>query len=228
MPNKNLLLLSLSIVVLSLVIFYGFHSITKKRAGEYLHHLESAESQITNIEYSSNEDSLSKNLALVNIMNFCEDAKDHHSSVLVNLFSYYNATIIVFHLLTVISAILALFIANKGWTNVGSPIKFFFLVLAGCAAFYGLFPSIFGQKETVTKNLEAYLCFTEIQIDIHSYHHLSSLDSVSNKNKIKELDVFIPAISKNLKTCLDIYIGLDHSEIGSQDINPLKNIPIKE
>jgi hypothetical protein len=202
-------------IVVSAILFFNYSQRFAHDEGvKYLKPLEQTDS-LVNQKIKSSEALPKTQLAvLIHQNEVVTKRKAHHRLVFLDLYSYYYATIITFHSLTVISGVLVFVIVSVGWKDTTPAMRVGFLCFVGATTYYGLFPSIFLQKETIDKNLLLYNNYSNLNYQIYDY----SLNPSSKLQKDKlSFEAFTTDINKKLVEYNQVYLGLDHGAIKSKD-----------
>jgi len=147
------------------------------------------------------------------------ERKKHHKELAAYFISNYYASLLVVLFATIGGGIVVFLIATRGWNRTSNYIKVSFLALAFMAAFYAIFPNVFGQKQNFESNLSAFIKYDNLQYEIFNYMAVRHrMDSSRNS---MNTDSMITYINNRIIELNNIYISTDNS--GLSEINEMYN-----
>ncbi|RMG23018.1 MAG: hypothetical protein D6730_15385 [Bacteroidetes bacterium] len=145
------------------------------------------------------------------------DRKTHHKELATYFISNYYASLLVVLFSAIGCGILIFLIATKGWGKTSNYIKVSFLALVFMAAFYAIFPNVFGQKQNFESNLAAFIKYDNLQYEIFNYMTVrDALDSLSVSHST---DSMITYINNRIIELNNMYISTDNE--GLKEINEM-------
>lgn len=220
--NKEWLLIALLIVTIIGTTFASFFYTVNKFEAKIDIALEPLDSV-----YQLNRPVLKKNSVLseadtsllLSKVAIIQENKRHHRIMFTSLYANYYGIVTLFPFLTGFALILSFLIAQKGWSDSKPFIKSLFLTFTTLASLFGLFPTIYQQKETSTQNLNAYLDYNKIQKQIFDYP-LTAKKIYSDSLEFKD---FLNKINKAEYDVGDIYYGLEQRSIGKDLFKQFEN-----
>lgn len=101
--------------------------------------------------------------------------KGHYLQMGEVFFKNYYSVVVLLMVFSCIGGVLLFLIANQGWAQTGPVLRALFLAMALLIAFFGLFPSVFDQKENFDANMKQYMNYTKAELGI--VDQLSKLDN---------------------------------------------------
>lgn len=144
-------------------------------------------------------------------------AKEHHKEIgRIYYANYYTFTVIL-TLATILSAIVLIVIANKGWQAADTLAKVSFFSFFAVSSFFGIMITTLGQKENSESNFKQYLFYDKVQNNILTFVNTSEkFDSLKSKNIV---DSFIVAINNDLRNNNQFFISIDANKVSLDDIS---------
>ncbi|MEM6764078.1 MAG: hypothetical protein AAF824_10230 [Bacteroidota bacterium] len=133
------------------------------------------------------------------------ERKKHHRELAGFFVANYYASILIVLFATISGGIIIFVIANKGWARTNPYIKAVFFVLSFMAVFFAIFPNVFGQRGNFENNLEAFLRYDNLQLEIFNYMSTSQKNELEN-NAIS-LDSMITYVNRRIIELNQIYIS---------------------
>ncbi|MEM7515042.1 MAG: hypothetical protein AAF388_29210 [Bacteroidota bacterium] len=133
------------------------------------------------------------------------ERKKHHRDLAGFFVSNYYASILIVLFASISGGIIIFVIANKGWARTNPYIKAVFFVLSFMAVFFAIFPNVFGQRGNFENNLEAFIRYDNLQLEIFNYMSTSQKNELEN-NAIS-LDSMITYVNKRIIELNQIYIS---------------------
>lgn len=156
---------------------------------------------------------------LENLLSMLENYKEEKKEVFIQLYGYHFASLTIFMILSSISVVLLLMIAQSGFQNTNPYFKTTFFTLAALATFYGLAPIAFKQEANISKNLTNYLHYENMQHEIYNYALTN--DSNSNTTETIPFALFHKKITDQIISINAIDFEFDYKAI------PAPNYEIK-
>jgi len=141
--------------------------------------------------------------------------KTHHKRIFMKVYSNHYASVTIFPFLSGITVLLSFLIAQNGWKACSNMLKSIFMIFALLTGLYGIFPSVYKQKETVDNNLNNYQAFNKIQNKLFDY----SISSPMIYGDTMNFDHFIDLIHKEENLHEKIYYELEHRSIDEDILN---------
>jgi hypothetical protein len=144
-------------------------------------------------------------------------AKEHHKETgRVYYTNYYTFTVIL-SVATILTAILLIIIANKGWQQAEPLAKVSFFSFFAISSFFGIMTVSLNQKQNYENNFKQYIFYDKVQNNILTFVNTSEkYDSVRSKNVV---DSFIVAINTDLRSNNQFFLDIDASKISLDEIS---------
>ena len=144
-------------------------------------------------------------------------AKEHHKETgRVYYTNYYTFTVIL-SIATILTAILLIIIANKGWQQAEPLAKVSFFSFFAISSFFGVMTVSLNQKQNYENNFKQYIFYDKVQNNILTFVNTSEkYDSVKSKNVV---DSFIVAINTDLRSNNQFFLDIDASKISLDEIS---------
>lgn len=145
------------------------------------------------------------------------ERKKHHKELAAYFISNYYASLLVVLFATIAGGIVIFLIASRGWSHTSNYIKVSFLALTFMAAFYAVFPNVFGQKNNFESNLAAFIKYDNLQYEIFNY--MSVHHKLDTAGQVVTTDSMITYINNRIIELNNMYISTDES--GLSEINKM-------
>jgi hypothetical protein len=143
---------------------------------------------------------------------------NHHGAVMAFFYKAYYMSIVMVMVAGIIAALTLFFIAQDGWSDTNPYVKTIFLVMAGAAAYYGLFPPVFQQQQNISDNKALFLAYKALENEVISY----PLTLMNIKGEGKTPPQFITYVDSEMGRLGNIAIGFDYTKVnytGAFDLN---------
>ncbi len=133
------------------------------------------------------------------------ERKKHHRDVANYFVSNYYASMLIVLFSSISAGIIVFIIAGKGWNQTHLYVKAVFLVLVFISVFFSVFPGVFGQRGNFEHNLDAFLRYDNLQVEIFNYLTTSNYGDV--QGNYMSTDSMIYYINRKINESNRIYIS---------------------
>lgn len=148
---------------------------------------------------------------LIKKVSIIQHKKDHHLFITRNLYKNNYAFLSLFPFLSAITGIFVFFIIQSGWQKSNAYLKFGLIIFGTLTTLSTIFPDIYQQEQSISKNLKNYVEYDYLQNEIFSYSLTAPLinqDSITFPH-------FLDQINSKENELNKIYFGLSEEEFNN-------------
>lgn len=133
----------------------------------------------------------------------------HHLLVMRRFYVNYYMTVTVAALMGIVSAIILVYISNKGIGETDARVRTAFLTASILTAFFLAMPNIYRQQENIADNKALALSYAALENEIASFFAANQ----SVDGKIRQSKQFLRYVDSRMALLGNVAIGFDYTKI---------------
>lgn len=173
------------------------------------------------IDNTGNEEmmvSQQKELALlVELFDFIKTRREHNRKVYLTMYTYHFTSTTMLLILSSISTILLLIVAQQGIANTKPYFKTVFFTVAFITTVYAVIPQVYDFEENIETNFDLYRGYEQLRYDI--YLHAKLMKQGGATEELQDFPEFYAGVIHELRELINIGIKFDAKSITSPNFS---------
>lgn len=143
-------------------------------------------------------------LLLYNKVNMLHKEKNEYEYFFRTYGKNNYALLSLFPILSVITAILGFYVAQKGWAGSNEHLKAYFILLTAFTTIVGIYPSVYNQENLINQSLKGFNQIDKLEKQIFHYGYTApylyedSISTIKLINRINYVESKLPELSFNM------------------------------
>jgi len=154
-------------------------------------------------------------ILLIELFDFIKSRREHNRAVFMSMYAYHFTSTTLLIILSSLSTVLLLIVANQGIANTKPYFKTVFFTIAFITTSYAVIPQVYDFEKNIETNFDLYRSYEQLRYDIYSYATL--MREGDEMDELQSFSEFYTGLIGEMRDLINIGIQFDSESLATPD-----------